>query len=270
MDQPARWPWESPPHSCRIRKVMSVSVRKKGRGRKRHTILKGAKKRTHPAQQEEAAASPATTTQKQEELKERVAEVVAATMMGVIKKMTHPDAPLMFQPQRGPAVSAESSPDSCDSEATEVLVYAAVSPPIGADTSEYRTRRDKIHVTRPMGKRQREEWSAHASVRTPDPKGISAHTVVNPPHAYDHSHTPRATGTQSCVFTYGRKRCRQCTFNIVRQEPSRGTFNWQEMEVTMCEHGEIAPLLNRLQAECDRAPAVIKRPTWTPEQTSMQ
>ena len=37
----------------------------------------------------------------------------------------------------------------------------------------------------------------------------------------------------------------------------------------MCEHGELAPLLNRLQAECDRTPTRIRRPNCTPAQTKM-
>ena len=113
-DQPARWPWESPPHSCRVRKVVSVSVRKKGRGRKRHTVPR-ARGRGRPTQQTEAASSAAATT-RQEALKERVAEVVAATM-GVMKAMTHPSAALGlgFQPRmhaRGP----EPSPREGDNE----------------------------------------------------------------------------------------------------------------------------------------------------------
>ena len=229
-DQPARWPWESPPHVCR--------VRKKGRGRKRHTIPRGVgpRRRAPPTQTAAATLSaPATTAQKQEKLKERVAEVVAATM-GVIKRMTHPDAALEFQPQmhpRGPDTHPESSPDSGDSVATEV--YAAAETP-----AEILPTQDRVQVTKPVAKRKREEGAALASVSTPDPTSISTPRALGASHSCAHSPNMRATGTQECIFTCGRSQCRQCTFSIVRQEPDRGAFAWQEMVVTMCEHGGLS------------------------------
>ena len=52
-DQPARWSWKSPLSSCDVRKVVSASVRKKGRGRK------------HPKGSEEACAPGAARSHRQ-------------------------------------------------------------------------------------------------------------------------------------------------------------------------------------------------------------
>ena len=152
----------------------------------------------------------------------------------------------MFQPQmqpRGPAVGTESSPDSGDSEATEVYA-AAAAPPKRTTTPEIMAKQDKVYVAKPVAKRQREEGSAHIRVRTPNLTSTSTKHKSITSHVHIHSPAPRATGTQECVFTCGRSKCRQCTFNIIRQEPRRGPFAWQEMRrVTMCEHGEMAPIL---------------------------
>ena len=55
-------------------------------------------------------------------------------------------------------------------------------------------------------------------------------------------------------FHCGRKRCKQVEFSIIRDEPDRGPFEWQEVRVSMCEHGEMAPLLNKLRQQCAGTP----------------
>ena len=51
-------------------------------------------------------------------------------------------------------------------------------------------------------------------------------------------------------FGCGGRSCKLARFTVIRDEPKRGPFEWQELIVTMCEHGELAPLLNKLEQKC--------------------
>ena len=122
-------------------------------------------------------------------------------------------------------------------------------------------------MARPVGKRKRKEGPALTSVRAPDLEVAHANACANSSHYHSHSPTPRATGTQTCTFVCGRSKCRQCTFSVVRQRPNKGPFTWQELRVTMCKHGEMAPLINKLQQECDEARRTrYKKPNWSAAQ----
>ena len=55
-----------------------------------------------------------------------------------------------------------------------------------------------------------------------------------------------ATGHERWKLCCGNKRCNTVKFSIIRDQPEKGPFMWQEVIVTMCENGEMAPVLNRL------------------------
>ena len=236
----ARWPWEDP-HACNMRRVM---VRKKGqpeKGENPKVLTRGRRKPPKPEEAPAAAAEASAELAFQPRMRPRGSASASAESIGL---------DLM---RIGVASVREASSGDADEDSDATDIYTA-----GQETSVVweAVRHDKqkrLSKHKPVGKRKREEGPAPASVSAPASDTVCTPVCENASHHHFPMHMPRATGTQHYTFTCGKHKCPQCTFSVVRQEPDRGPFRWQELRVTMCLHGEMTPLMNKLQEECQGA-----------------
>ena len=130
------------------------------------------------------------------------------------------------------------------SDATE-----AHGPSAGVSSPGILIQQEKVYVPQPVGEHKRKRGvSVERLVSTSHPRSAFAPVRVTRPRGA--AGASIACGTQPMTFCCGRSTCETCTFNVVRADPTKGPFNWQELRVTMCRDGEMSPLLLRLQREC--------------------
>ena len=263
--EPARWPWEE---GEKQQEVKRCEVRKKVRVKRKRSVVRAAIR-------EELAAAAAAASEAGAAEAEASVSTIPHSQPPSPSESTPPTSPSDLPRHAQPPSPSESTPPTSPSEEQRFAQPPSPSestPPTSDELGESPIALSGASDGLPTRKRKGESSEGGSRKRAGDsgrpitPERKPKDLPVPPPPPSESSETTddeptgspsdlrAGTGTVSWPICCGRKSCQHVHFSIVRDEPWRGPFNWQEIKVTMCEHGEMAPLLRRLKYTCRGIP----------------